>query len=176
MGKIPILIYPLQHDMFINHFVCVHGENILHASRCACTPFAHLRAHVKWRMHLGSVIFFFFFKKNCIPTMFFSLCIASRKRGRCQVMLSPASPSSRRSQKPRGPPRRCRPPRGTPAGCFPASSPPRRNWPCAAAAAPSAPRLPAGTLKEEKRDEKTLNWKMGLKKNNEQRQRIHQGN
>lgn len=57
------------------------------------------------------------------------------------------SPFSHRSRKPRVPPRRCRSPRGTRAGCCPASSPPGKCWPCAAAAAPSAPHPLAGKLR-----------------------------
>lgn len=57
-----------------------------------------------------------------------------------------SSPFSRRSRKPRVPPRTCRSPRGTHAGCCPASSPPGKSWPCAAAAVPSAPRPLPGKL------------------------------
>lgn len=64
----------------------------------------------------------------------------------CVCSSVACSPSSRRSRKPRVPPRRCRSPRGTRAGCCPASSPPGKSWPCAAAAAPSAPHPLAGKL------------------------------
>lgn len=70
-----------------------------------------------------------------------------KKWGIEAVICLMCSPSSRRSQKPHGPPRRCRPPHGTPAECCPASSLLANSWPCAAAAARSALHPTAGTLR-----------------------------